>query len=207
MLSILFLLALVFSTSHVAVQGFCVADLKGAQSLAGYLCKSPASVIVDDFVFSGLRAGNTSNFFKVSLTPAFVEQLPGVNGLGFSAARLDIDAGGGVPMHSHPDASEMLIMVQGRITAGFISPDNSVFVKTLTKGDVMVLPQGLLHFQLNAGKGKATAFLTFSNTNPSAQLLDVALFGNNLDSAIVGKTTFLDAAQVKKLKGVFGGRG
>ncbi|KAJ1401059.1 RmlC-like cupin domain superfamily [Sesbania bispinosa] len=206
MIHILFLFSFLLSTSsHASVVDFCVADLKSAQNPSGYPCKSP--VTVDDFVFSNFRAGNTSNFFKASLTPAFVDQFPGVNGLGFSAARMDIEAGGIVPMHSHPGASELLIMVQGRITAGFISSDNSVFVKTLAKGDVMVFPQGLMHFQLNAGKGRATAFLTFSSPNPGAQLLDLALFGNNLDSAVVGKTTFLDIAQVKKLKAVFGGRG
>lgn len=204
---ILFLLAFHSSStiSHASVLDFCVANLKGAESPAGYPCKSP--VTVDDFVFTNFRAGNTSNFFKASLTPAFVDQFPGVNGLGLSAARLDVEAGGVIPMHSHPGASELLIVVQGRITSGFISSDNSVFVKTLKKGDVMIFPQGLLHFQVNAGRGKATAFLTFSSPNPGAQLLDLALFGNNLDSSFVSKATALDLAQVKKLKAAFGGRG
>ncbi|XP_061339060.1 germin-like protein 1 [Gastrolobium bilobum] len=209
MIRIIFIFAFLLPTSLASVLDFCVADLKGAESPAGYPCKPPASLTVDDFVFSHFRAGNTSNFLKFSLTPAFVDQFPGVNGLGFSAARLDMEAGGLIPMHSHPGASELLVMVQGHITAGFISSDNTVFVKSLIKGDIMIFPQGLLHFQINAGRGKAkaAAILTFSSPNPGAQILDLALFGSKLDSALVSRTTFLDPAQVKKLKGIFGGSG
>ena len=71
----------------------------------------------------------------------------------------------------------------------------------------MVFPQGQLHFQVNSGNGKATAFLAFSSANPGAQLLDLLLFGNTLPSDLVAQTTFLDVAQVKKLKARFGGRG
>ncbi|XP_004510468.1 germin-like protein 8-14 [Cicer arietinum] len=206
MILIIFLLTLLtHSTSNASVVDFCVADLTSPQTPSGYPCKS--SVTIDDFVFTNFKPGNTSNPFKSSLTPAFVHQFPAINGLGLSAARLDLGVGGVVPMHSHRGASELMIMVQGFITAGFISSDNSVFVKTLTKGDILVIPQGLLHFQFNAGKNKATAFLTLSSSNPGAQLVDFALFGNSLNSAFVEKTTFLDHAQVKKLKAVFGGSG
>jgi hypothetical protein len=65
----------------------------------------------------------------------------------------------------------------------------------------------MLHFLVNSGKGKASAFLTFSSANPGAQLLDNLLFSNNLPSSLVAQTTFLDLGQVKKLKARFGGRG
>ncbi|KAK7294441.1 hypothetical protein RJT34_17330 [Clitoria ternatea] len=203
----LFLFAF-FLLSTSQAQDFCVADLKSAQTPSGYPCKSPKTLTVDDFVFSNLRAGNTSaNPFKISLTPAFVDEFPAVNGLRLSAARLDMDVGGVVPMHSHSNTNELLIVLSGHITAGFISSDNTVFVTTLSKGKVMVFPQGLLHFQINAGGGKASAFLSFNSENPGAQILDLALFSNNLDSSFVGKTTLLDIAQIKKLKRIFGGRG
>lgn len=206
MIFILFLLALLsHSTSNASVLDFCVADLSSPQTLSGYPCKS--SVTIKDFVFSNFNEGNSTNFFKFSVTPAFVNQFPAVNGLGISAARLDLDIGGVLPMHSHHSATELMIVVQGRITAGFISSDNKVFVTTLSKGEVLVFPQGLLHFQFNAGKSKASAFLTFSNSNPGSQVVDLALFGNNLKSAFVEKTTLLDHAQVRKLKAIFGGSG
>ncbi|KAF5748430.1 auxin-binding protein ABP20 [Tripterygium wilfordii] len=206
-LSILFIFSLIFSFSNAAVQDFCVGDLGLPDSPAGYLCKKPAAVTVNDFVFSGLGvAGNTSTLIKAAVTPAFAAQFPGVNGLGISMARLDLAPDGVVPMHTHPGASEVLIVIQGSICAGFISSsDNKVYFKSLNKGDIMVFPQGLLHFQINAGKGPALAFVSFSSPVPGLQILDFALFANDLPSEIIEKVTFLDDAQVKKLKGVLGG--
>ncbi|XP_077236339.1 auxin-binding protein ABP19a-like [Tasmannia lanceolata] len=195
-----------FSSSHGA--DFCVADLKGPQTPVGYSCKSPSKVTVDDFVYSGLvMAGNTSNLIKAAVTPAFSAQFPGVNGLGISIARLDLAAGGVVPLHTHPGANELLLVTQGSITAGFISSANSVYIKTLKKGEIMVFPQGLLHFQINAGGITAVAFASFSSPSPGLQILDFALFASNFPSPLVEKTTFLDDAQVKKLKAVLGGTG
>ncbi|KAJ9190391.1 hypothetical protein P3X46_001602 [Hevea brasiliensis] len=208
MLHILFLAALLFFPSSQAAD-FCVAKLKGAGSPSGYACRNPAIVTVDDFVFSGLgAAGNTTNIISAAVTPGFVQQFPGVNGLGLSTARLDLAPGGVIPIHTHPAASEILFVVYGKITAGFISSSaNKVYVKTLKKGDVMIFPQGLLHFQINAGGTTALAIVSFNSPEPGLQITDFALFGNNLPSNLVEKTTFLDDAQVKKLKGVLGGTG
>ncbi|KAI0494526.1 hypothetical protein KFK09_024664 [Dendrobium nobile] len=165
--------------------------------------KSPSHL---DFVFSGLGvAGNTNNIFKAAVTPAFSPQLPGLNGLGISAARLDIAIGGVVPLHVHPAASEVLVVIQGSIVAGFISSSNSVYYKTLHKGDTIVFPQGLLHFQVQSGVLPAVAFGSFSSPNPGLQIVSLALFANSLPSPLVEKVSFLDDAEVKKLKKVFGG--
>ncbi|GLU10140.1 hypothetical protein SLE2022_269600 [Rubroshorea leprosula] len=207
-LPILFLCSVFFSSSYAAVQDFCVADLSAPFGPAGYSCKKPATVTVNDFVFSGLGAsGNTSNLIKAAVTPAFDAQFPGVNGLGISLARIDLAKGGVIPMHTHPGASEVLIVIEGSICAGFIDSANKVYFRSLAKGDIMVFPQGLLHFQVNAGKSPALAFASFSSANPGLQILDFALFANNLPSELIEQTTFLDDAQVKKLKKVLGGTG
>ncbi|KAK3213427.1 hypothetical protein Dsin_018133 [Dipteronia sinensis] len=205
----IFIASLLFaSSSFAAVQDFCVGDLNGPEGPAGYSCKKAATVTVDDFVFSRLGAiGNTSNIIKAAVTPAFSAQFPGVNGLGISMARLDLAAGGVIPMHTHPGASEVLVVVQGSICAGFISSANAVYFKPLKKGDIMVFPQGLLHFQINSGGSPALAFVSFSSPVPGLQILDYALFGNNLPTELIALTTFLDAATIKKLKGVLGGSG
>jgi quercetin dioxygenase-like cupin family protein len=193
--------------SLALTQDFCVADLTCSDTPAGYPCK--ASVTSGDFAYHGLAAaGNTSNLIKAAVTPAFVGQFPGVNGLGISAARLDIAVGGVVPIHTHPAGSELLFITQGTVAAGFISSGaNTVYTKTLYAGDIMVFPQGLLHYQYNAGKGPAVALVAFSGPNPGLQITDYALFANNLPSAVVETVTFLDDAQVKKLKSVLGGSG
>jgi quercetin dioxygenase-like cupin family protein len=207
-LPIFLIFSLLSSTSNAAVQDFCVADLTGPDTPTGFVCKKPAAVTVDDFVFSGLGAGgNTSNIIKAAVTPAFADKFAGVNGLGISMARLDLAVGGVIPMHTHPGGSEVLIVVSGSICAGFISSDNKVYFKSLKKGDIMAFPRGLLHFQINAGGTPALAFVSFSSERPGLQILDFALFANDLPSEIIETTTFLDDAQVKKLKGVLGGTG
>ncbi|XP_027335518.1 auxin-binding protein ABP20-like [Abrus precatorius] len=207
LLHTVFLFFLLLSTSHAAVQDFCVADLKGAEGPAGFPCKAPINVTSDDFVFDLSESGNISNIINAAVTPAFVAQFPGVNGLDLSAARLDLGLDGVIPLHTHPGASELLLVTQGHITAGFISSANTVYQKTLKKGDIMVFPQGLLHFQIAAGKRKALAFAIFSSANPGLQILDFALFASNFSTPLVTKTTFLDPAIVKKLKGALGGSG
>ncbi|XP_030513368.1 germin-like protein subfamily 3 member 3 [Rhodamnia argentea] len=207
-LQTLILFSLLLSASHAAVQDFCVADLMGPQSPSGYLCKKESAVTVNDFIFSGLGVpGNTTNLIKAAVTTAFVGQLPGLNGLGISLARLDLAPGGVIPIHTHPGGSEVLIVLQGSICAGFISSANNVYFKNLNKGDSMVFPQGLLHFQVNAAKGPSIAIVSFSSPSPGLQIVDFALFGNNLPSALVEAITFLDDAQVKKLKALLGGTG
>ncbi|XP_068344714.1 auxin-binding protein ABP19a [Pyrus communis] len=203
---IFFTFSLLLSSSLASVQDFCVANYKAPEGPAGYSCKKPAKVKVDDFVYSGLGIpGNTTNIIKAAVTPAFAAQFPGVNGLGISLARLDLAVGGVIPFHTHPGASEVLLVAQGTIIAGFVSSANTVYLKTLKKGDIMVFPQGLLHFQVNGDKTPALAFVSFSSPSPGLQILDFALFQNDLPTELIAQTTFLDAAQIKKLKGVLGG--
>ncbi|KAL0800738.1 hypothetical protein Bca101_055913 [Brassica carinata] len=179
MLRIIVLLPLLFALSNASVQDFCVANLKRAETPAGYPCIRPIHVKAKDFVFSGLGTpGNTTNIINAAVTPGFAAQFPGLNGQGLSTARLDLAPKGVIPMHTHPGASE-----------------------------VMVFPQGLLHFQINAGKSAAAAFVTFSSASPGLQILDFALFANSLPTELVSATTFLDPTIVKKLKGVLGGTG
>ncbi|CAK8560440.1 unnamed protein product [Lathyrus sativus] len=185
---------------------FCVANLLLPTTPSGYQCKPEDNVTVNDFVFSGFVAGSTENPFKVGFTSAFVTELPGLNGLGVSAVRADMEINGTVPMHSHPDATELVINFEGEVTVGFISP-NKVYLKVLKPGDVMVIPKGLLHFLVNTGATKGTGFAVFSSANPSVQMFDNLLFGNDLSSAIISQTTLLDVSQIKKLKAQFGGSG
>ncbi|XP_041009597.1 auxin-binding protein ABP19a-like [Juglans microcarpa x Juglans regia] len=205
---VIFIFSLLLSTSHSAVQDFCVADFESPESPVGYACKKPAAVTVNDFVFSGLGIpGNTSNIIKAGVTTAFASDFPGVNGLGISLARADIAAGGVIPFHTHPGGSEVLLVVEGTIFAGFVSSANEVYTQTLEEGDLMVFPQGLLHFQMNAGSSTAVGFVSFSSATPGLQLLPFALFKNDLPTDIIAATTFLDEAQIMKLKAILGGTG
>lgn len=200
------LLALLLPSSHAA--DFCVGDLKGPQTPSGYLCKNESVVTVDDFIFTGIdRNTNTSNMFKFAATAAFVDQFPGLNGLGISIAHALIAPGGVVPLHTHPAASELLVVIRGTIAAGFISSSNNVYYKNISKGDAMVFPQGLPHFQANVGDKTAEAVVGFSSPSPGIQTTSSSLFASNFPSGLLEKVTLLDDAEVKKLKKLFGGSG
>ncbi|XP_004296080.1 PREDICTED: auxin-binding protein ABP19b-like isoform X1 [Fragaria vesca subsp. vesca] len=200
--------SLLVSFSYAAVQDFCVADYTAPSGPAGYSCKKDEMVTADDFVYSGLNTtGNTVNIFKAANTPASADQFPGVNGLGISMARVDVAAGGVIPLHIHPGANEVLFVAEGTLDAGFISSDrNTVYVKTIKKGDIIVFPRGLLHFQVNVGNGTpVVAFASYSSARPGLQIVDFALFKSNLSTELIKRSTFLDFLQIKKLKIVFGG--
>ncbi|XP_059445024.1 auxin-binding protein ABP19a-like [Corylus avellana] len=205
---IIFTVSLLLSSAcHAAVQDFCVADLTAPQSLVGYACKKLETVTVNDFVYSGLGvAGNTSKL-KVAVTWVTVPEFPALNGLGISLARADLAVGGVFPIHTHPRATEAIIVSEGKITAGFVSSTNTVYYKTLKQGDVMIFPQGLPHFVMNAGATPVQIFVSFSSENPGLQVLDYSLFSNDFPSELVAATTFLDIPQIKKLKAFFGGTG
>ena len=129
---VLFVFCLIFSSSYAAVQDFCVANYTAPQSPAGYFCKNPANVTVDDFVYTGLEvAGNASKIKEVRLNPAFVSQFPGLNGLGLSLARADLAVGGAIPLHTHHGATEIILVAEGTVVSGFIDSNNKVYLKTL----------------------------------------------------------------------------
>ena len=168
------LLSLLLPFSSLALtQDFCVANLQLPDTPAGYPCKPKPLVTAADFHSDALaRPGPVIPPFNVSLASAGVRQFPGVNGLGVSCTRVDMLPGGVVPLHAHPEASEIIIVV----SAG----TNVAFTRTVRKGELFVFPQGLLHFQINTGEATAVAFKAYSSPNPGLQIADYALFGSSL---------------------------
>ncbi|XP_021865738.2 auxin-binding protein ABP20-like [Spinacia oleracea] len=191
--------------SATNVVDFCVADLHYPVTPAGYPCRNVTSLTADDFVFSGLSTpGNISIPFDSAIILANDKTFPALNGLGLSMARADIAVGGSVPLHSHR-VSELLLMAEGTIIAGFIGSNNVAYYRTLNKGDIMIFPHTLLHFQVNIGKSPALAFASFNSPSPGFQATTPSLAANDLPSDVVRRITLLDAAQIHKLKRIFGG--
>ncbi|XP_021768585.1 auxin-binding protein ABP19b-like [Chenopodium quinoa] len=195
-------ISLTYSTSVV---DFCVADLKLPSGPAGYPCRNPADLTVDDFTFSGLATpGNGSNIFKLGISEAFDVTFPAVNGLGISVLRADLGVGGVVPLHSHR-VTELIYMVEGSMITGFINTDNKPYFKTLNKGDIMIIPQGSYHFSVNNGTTPAVATATFNSANPGIHIATLSIAANNLPTDLIQKITLLDTNQIHELKKIFGG--
>ncbi|KAJ9551220.1 hypothetical protein OSB04_015265 [Centaurea solstitialis] len=182
------LLALGFSVAlaadHSPLQDFCVADPNGQVLVNGMTCKNPSSVQASDFYFGGLHMmGNTSNAVGSRVTPVSVTQLAGLNTLGISLARIDYAPWGINPPHTHPRASEILVVLEGSLEVGFVTsnPENRHISKVLYKGDVFVFPVNLVHYQRNNGKMNAVAIAALSSQNPGVIPIANVVFGSKPD--------------------------
>jgi quercetin dioxygenase-like cupin family protein len=197
---------LAFAADADPIQDFCVADATSTTTLNGLVCKNAADVTVSDFVFHGLNiTGNTSNPTGNAVTPVFAAQLPGLNTLGISLARLDFAPGGINVPHTHPRATEVLTLMQGQLYVGFVSTANQLFATTLYAGDVFVFPKALVHFQLNVGKGAAVALSGLSSQNPGVQQVGRALFGSNppVNDMVLEKAFGLNEADLQNIRNNF----
>ncbi|XP_039146110.1 putative germin-like protein 2-1 [Dioscorea cayenensis subsp. rotundata] len=209
---LLSLLALAFSHSLASdpspLQDFCVADLKSTVLVNGFVCKSPQVVSADDFTFHGLdMPGNTSNPQGSAVTPVFVQQLPGLNTLGVSLARLDFAPYGLIPPHYHPRGTEIMTVIEGTLHVGFVTsfPNFQLFTQVVKKGDVFVFPQGLIHFQFNYGDTPAVAISGLGSQDPGVVLIPNAVFGSNppINDAILAKAFQLDVKIIDYLQSKF----
>ncbi|XVF30949.1 hypothetical protein REPUB_Repub16aG0103200 [Reevesia pubescens] len=193
-----------------SLQDFCVAlnSTKQAVLVNGKFCKDPKLATADDFFFSGLdKAGNTSNAVGSRVTPVNVDQIPGLNTLGISLVRIDYAPGGQNPPHTHPRATEILVVSKGILYVGFVTsnPDNRFFTKVLKTGDAFVFPVGLIHFQFNLGKSNAIAFAGLSSQNPGVITIANAVFGSNppINPDVLAKAFKLDKKVVEYLQTQF----
>ncbi|GER49651.1 RmlC-like cupins superfamily protein [Striga asiatica] len=170
------------------LQDFCVGvnDSEASVLVNGKICKDPNTVTSNDFFFSGLnKAGNITSHFGTKVTALFVNQFPALNTLGISMVRIDFAPEGANPPHVHPHASEILLVLEGTLYAGFISSnppnaadENKLYSKVLNPGDVFLFPKGLIHFQYNLGSTNAVAIAALSSQNPGVVTLSKAVFGS-----------------------------
>ncbi|CAL5346440.1 unnamed protein product [Camellia sinensis] len=165
-------------------------------------------VQANDFFFSGLHmAGNTSNAVGSKVTPVSVAQIPGLNTLGVSMVRIDYAPMGTNPPHTHPRATEILIILEGSLEVGFVTsnPNNRLISKVLQKGDVFVFPINLIHFQRNVGNGNVVAIAALSSQNPGVNAIANVVFGAKPDIStdVLAKAFQLDKNIVANIQSKF----
>ncbi|KAI7755582.1 hypothetical protein M8C21_015383 [Ambrosia artemisiifolia] len=186
------------------LQDVCVADLTSGVKLNGFACKS--NISADDFFFAGLaKPGLTNNTFGATVTPASVQQIPGVNTLGVSMARIDYAPGGINPPHTHPRATEIVFVLEGELDVGFITTDNKLFSKNIKKGEIFTFPRGLIHFQINNGKVPAAVIAGFNSQLPGTQRVANALFASSptVEDVVLTKTFQIGTKEIEKIKAKF----
>jgi len=172
----------------------------------GKLCKNPSFATADDFSYSGLNVpGNTSTQLRAHVNLITADLMPGLNTLGVSLARIDFEPNGGLnPPHYHPRASEVLLVLEGTLYAGFVTsnPDHRLFSKILKPGDLFVFPFGLVHFQMNVGKTPAVAIAALTSQNPGVNTVANAIFGANwpINPEVLTTAFHLDKKLVEDLQ-------
>ncbi|XP_041026937.1 putative germin-like protein 2-1 [Juglans microcarpa x Juglans regia] len=172
---------------NTCLQDFCVAHTNSQVVVNGFACKDPETVQANDFPSSGLHiAGNTSNLVGSKVTVVTAGQIPGLDTLSISLARIDYAPWGINPPHTHPCASDISTVLKGSLEVGFLTssnPENLHITKVIQKGDVFVFPVDLIHYQRNVGNGNAIAIAAFSSRNPCVITVANFVFGSNPDIA------------------------
>ncbi|KAK4347418.1 hypothetical protein RND71_033757 [Anisodus tanguticus] len=125
-----------------------------------------------------LHQGNTSNAIGFQITSAIIH---GFDALGIAIGRADFAPNGFSPPHTHPRASEIVLVLEGCVEIGFVTshPENRLFTKTLEVGDFFTVPQGLVHFQRNVGEANAATITAFSSQFPGLIRVADASFGSD----------------------------
>ncbi|XP_019058904.1 PREDICTED: germin-like protein subfamily 1 member 7 [Tarenaya hassleriana] len=136
----------------------------------------------------------------------------GLNTLGVSLVRIDFAPGGQNPPHTHPRATEILVLVEGTLLVGFVSSNqdkNRLFSKVLYPGDVFVFPIGMIHFQVNVGRTNAVAFAGLGSQNPGVITIADAVFGSKppIVPDVLARAFQLDVNVVRYLEARFSSGG
>ncbi|XP_044481803.1 germin-like protein 5-1 [Mangifera indica] len=183
------------------LQDLCVADLSSTVKVNGFPCKENATV--EDFSSDILaKPGSTNNTLGSLVTGANVEKIPGLNTLGVSLSRIDYAPGGLNPPHTHPRATEMVFVLEGELTVGFITTANKLFTKVIKKGETFVFPKGLVHFQKNNGNVPAAVISAFNSQFPGTQSIALTLFTAqpSVPENVLTKAFQIGTKEVEKIK-------
>ena len=176
----------------------------------GVVCKNPKVVKANDFFFH--IEPMAANAQGSAVTPVAVTEIPGLNTLGISLARIDFVPGRRAEPAAHAPlrVGDPDTVIQGTLLVGFVTSNqllnNTLFTKQLVMGDVFVFPQGLIHFQLNNGKTPAVAIAALSSQNPGTITIANAVFGAKppiLDE-ILARAFMLEKATVDWVQQAFG---
>lgn len=120
-----------------------------------------------------------------TLTSANVGNFAALVGNGLALTIGEMAPCGANSPHSHPRATEILLLLNGELSAGFLTENGSRFVvQNLTEYSAMVFPAGSIHFQANYGCDPIKFVAALSDEDPGT--LQVAQRYFALSADIVG---------------------
>ncbi|OAY39021.1 germin-like protein subfamily 3 member 2 [Manihot esculenta] len=188
-----------FASDPDPVRDYCILNTDSEADHSS--CKNSSAATVEDFIFSGIQK-SPGKFDETGLSsnPVNVNVFPGLSTLGMSLVRADFEVGGVNVPHFHPRATEVAYVLEGKIYSGFVDSQNRVFAKVIEKGEIMVFPRGLMHFQMNIGDKPATILGSFNSQNPGLQRIPTAVFGSGIKEELLEKAFGLSSKEIAKLR-------
>ncbi|MCD7458004.1 hypothetical protein HAX54_036855 [Datura stramonium] len=198
------------------LQDLCVAAPDPSQSAVlvnGKYCKDPNQANPNDFFASGFNVSGmpVPTYLGFSVNALNINRMPGLNTLGVSMARGDYEPFGLVSPHTHPRATELIVVLTGTMYVGFIVPDpknpfkSRLFDKTLHAGDAFVIPHSMVHVQYNPGNTTATHLSFFNSQNPGVYVIPFQAFGSKppIPDDVLAKSFQLDKKVIENLRKQF----
>ncbi|KAF7060053.1 hypothetical protein CFC21_066878 [Triticum aestivum] len=161
----------------------------------------PMNITGDFFTYTGFSNMTmpmpTQNF---TVTKATMVEFPALNGQSVAYAMLKFPSESVNPPHTHPRAAELLLVLDGALSVGFVDTAGKLYTQDLAAGDMFVFPKGLVHYQSNPGQSPAVALSAFGSSAPGTVSVPVTVFGTGVDDAVLAKSFKTDLPTVQKLK-------
>ena len=86
-----------------------------------------------------------------------------MNTLGVSIPCIDYASEGLSPWHTHPRTAELIFVLCGMLSVGFVIITNKLISKIIAQGDVFAFPWGLVQFQKDMGSEPAVVISIFNS--------------------------------------------
>ncbi|EJD38329.1 RmlC-like cupin [Auricularia subglabra TFB-10046 SS5] len=173
-------LSTILSTLPLAIHATSTAD-KAAALHNAFTQVERISILADDsdFVFSFTDPKNkATKGAGGSLIAANAANFPALIGNGMALTIGAMEPCSMNSPHTHPRATEMLLMTSGQITAGFLAENGARFVvNNVTTLAATVFPAGSIHFQANYDCSPATFIAALNNEDPGTTQIAQRFFG------------------------------
>jgi len=121
------------------------------------------------FTYNGFSHLPKFNLSGPTTTAEVTEKaFPALNGQAVSMALVEFPPNGVAAPHIHPDAGEMMWVLEGTLKVTFVDWENKTVEQTIQAQDMFVFPKGAMHFQMNVNStAVAAAVSIFGSAAPT----------------------------------------
>ncbi|KAG0561588.1 hypothetical protein KC19_9G076000 [Ceratodon purpureus] len=155
----------------------------------------------DDFIFKFKKTADLTPFGN--LRPMFVDFNPALATLPGDGASQNLVTVGPCAInqpHNHPRATQISHLTEGELFFGFAEENGgrSFVGGNATKGQTVIVPQGVIHFAQNLGCKEAQFIASFPHRDPGTQTTASTFF--KLPLSVIRATTGLTNQEIKKIQ-------